>query len=217
MGGPFRAIVGGQPSYKLSFAPADWVRVDNNSDQYFLLVDLDDYVAPGQINKFVYIGGISSLTVKFAAPPGRSQAAPTNGQIAQVWTYEVGATGGPFSASPGLLLPIGLDQPLHLHHHANTHVHGHSAAHAHTTGGELAAHTHSIFIQNDNTAVPLGLGAGNVLALITGSGFAARVAMTDANGDSGHSHGNTGASAPGNTDAASPGDSDLENIQHTHP
>ena len=221
MGGPFRAIVGGADQ-NMSFAPAQAIQLDNYSTQYGHLVQSDVFVAPGQIGMVVLVDGITSEKFRFEAPPGASQAAPTPGQICLIRTFDEAAGPGappPLAPGVGVLLPIGLDSPQHFHQHNHgAHLHTHSAGHAHSTGGELAAHTHSLFIQNDNTATPLGLTAGGAIALITGGGFAARIAMTDANGDSGHSHGNTGSSSPGNTDNATPAtDTTLENVPHTHP
>lgn len=220
MGGPFRAIVGGAKQ-TMSFAPAQAIQLDNYSTQYGHLVKSDVFVAPGQIGMVVLVDGITAEIFEFAAPPSATQAVATPGQICLIRTFDEAAGPGappPLTPGVGVLLPIGLDSPQHFHHHTNTHAHGHSATHVHGTGGELSAHIHSLFIQNDNSATPLGIQtATGALALITGTGFAARINMTDVNGDPGHSHGNTGASAPGSTDQASPGDSDLENVQHTHP
>jgi hypothetical protein len=230
VGGPFRAIVGGSARYRWTFGPAAWIRVDNNSTQYFKLDELDDYVVPGQVNKFIYVDGIVSITGLFAAPPGASQAAPTAGQIAQVWTYDVGAPGGPLGPSPGLLLPIGLDSPLHLHHHSNTHLHGHSTTHVHNIGSH--SHNHSTTHTHIHSHPAGGLGmSGNSGPASAGtahthdSGTYSTTGSVSVNSEPGVAPGatdstnlgNAGASAPGNTDAASPGDSDLENVQHTHP
>lgn len=228
MGGPFRAIVGGQKSYRWSFPPAQALRINNHSTQYGHLVDIDEFIAPGQIGMVVPLENpLAGITFIFEAPPNATQAAATAGQVCLVTSYdvsEVGVSVPPLGPDPGLLLPIGLDSPLHLHHHTITHVHDISAAshfHAHTAThvhGHSATHLHTVPV-NNNGGIPAGAqvfydGVSLNANQLGGGEF------TSANAP-----GNTDAAAPGNTNtvnfgntaAATPGDSDLENVQHTHP
>lgn len=222
MGGPFRAIVGGTARYRWTFAPAAWIRVDNNSTQYFKLDELDDYVVPGQVNKFINVDGIVSVTGIFAAPPGASQGAPIAGQIAQVWTYDVGAAGSPLGPSPGLLLPIGLDSPEHFHTHSALHSHA-SATHLHAISGTHAhthstTHRHALNIQAGVIATNVGLDANGQLVAAAGPQPEGTVTDVQAPGPTdADAPGPTDDTTPGNTASQSPGSSDLENVQHTHP
>lgn len=209
-----------------TFAPAESIRVDNYSTQYLHLVEPDDYAVPGQVNKVIFVGGITRITLKFEAPPNVSQAAATPGQIGQMWTYEAGVPGAPLGPSPGNLLPIGLDQPQHFHNHTHgshshshahgTHAHGHSATHTHTTPN----HFHTVPV-NNNGGVPAGAqvfydGVSLNAAQVGGGEF------TDTSGS-----GTSSSNAPGSTDLASvaadatpttpAADTTLENVQHTHP
>lgn len=243
MGGPFRAIVGGQTQYRWSFPPAQAIRVNNHSQQYGHLIEIDEFVAPGQIGMVIPLENpLVGITFKFEAPPQASVAAPIAGQVALVNTYdvaEVGVSTPPLGPDPGLLLPIGLDSPQHLHHHTNVHLHGHSATHVHDISaashfhGHSATHSHTIpnhqhFIPvTNNGGVPAGAqvfyDGVSLNANHTGGG---EFGNTDGGGGGTSANapgntdsvnfGNTAAASPGSTDNASPGDSDLENVQHTH-
>lgn len=208
----------------MSFAPAQAIRLNNYSDQYGHLVELDEFVAPGQVGMVVLADGITSQTFKFEKPPNASQAAPTAGQICQITTMDledVGVNAPPLGPSSGLLLPIGLDSPKHLHHHANAHSHAHSATHVH----DLSAASHFHVIPNHNHAL-----GGPAAWTSTDNGTLAGSPHTHGLGGSGVdvtgnangntstiNFGNSAAAAPGTSDNATPGDSDLENVQHTHP
>lgn len=232
MGGPFRAIVGGQASYRWAFPPAQAIRVNNHTTQYGHLIEIDEFVAPGQLGLVIPLENpLAGITFKFEAPPQASQAAPTATQVCLVNTYdvaEVGVSIPPLGPDPGLLLPIGLDSPQHLHHHTNVHHHatggetGHSHNHSHggATGGESQVHNHTVVV-NNNGGVPSGAqvfydGVNFNANSVGGGVFSGNESQghthsigADATGSSGHTH--------GNTSDASPGDSDLENVQHTHP
>jgi hypothetical protein len=236
MGGPFRAIVGGAKQ-TMSFAPAQAMQLDNYSTQYGHLIKSDVFVAPGQIGMVILVDGISAEIFEFAAPPSASQAAPTAGQICLIRTFDEAAGPGappPLAPGVGVLLPIGLDSPQHLHHHANTHSHGdshthaggavhnhaHSATHTHSTPN----HFHTVPITNslpagaavfyDGVSLNANQAGGGEFTDISGAGTSG--ATAPGNTDLA-AIGTTNSNAPATTDAASPGDSDLENVQHTHP
>jgi hypothetical protein len=221
MGGPFRAIVGGADQ-NMSFPPAQAVELNNYSDQYGHLLLSDIFVAPGQIGMVVLVQGISSEKFKFEAPPGATQATATAGQICQIRTYDeagVGVPGAPpLGPAPGLLLPIGLDSPKHLHHVAGAHLH--TIPHSHASAAHLHSDTHNHDVGGPAAWISTDNGDG-------GSGVGAHTHGVGATGTdiTGNFTGNTGSTTPGstggssaaNSGAASSGDTDLENVQHTHP
>lgn len=232
--GTFTAIV---PARKeMTFAAAQACRVDNWSNQYAHLVEPDIYILPNQSGRIILLGGISKLTLVFEGPPNVAQAAPINNQICQVETYEskeAGGTQGPFEPNPGLINPIGLDDPLHLHHVTGTHLHAHTGthvhnphAHAHTTThdhlegshlhGHSGTHAHGLSIQAGGAIVTaVGLDAGGQLVAAAGPNPVGTVTQAAAPGNTDNTNlGNTGLSAPGSTDnanvpAAAPGNTNL--------
>src|SRR5258708_26578459 len=187
----------------MSFPPAQAIGLDNYSDQYGHLVNTDVFVAPGQIGMIVLVEGITSESFKVEKPPGATQAAPTAGLICLIRTYDEAAGPGappPLAPGVGVLLPIGLDSPQHLHHVAGTHahnphLHGHTGTHLHGAAGthlhgHAGTHAHAMNIQVGG-------------AIVTAIGF-------DAGGNPGapagpHPPAPTTANTPGNTDAASAG------------
>lgn len=238
MGGPFRAIVGGADQ-NMSFAPAQAMQLDNYSTQYGHLIRSDTYVAPGQIGMVVLVEGISSETFRFEAPPGATQAPPTAGQICMIRTFEVAGPGAPPPLAPGVgvLLPIGLDNPQHLHHHAAVHLHHHAAVHAHSIAHvhdlspashahTLNAHSHSDGgnpLDGNSGAASAGTahthdgGTYSVANHTTAGPTTPNTSTVNFGNSPGSSAANSGNATPGDSDNATPGDSDLENVQHTHP
>jgi len=207
----------------MSFAAAQAIELNNYSTQYGHLRKSDIFVAPGQIGMVVLVDGITSEIFVFEPPPNASQAAPSAGQICLIKTYEEAPGPGgapPLGPAPGILLPIGLDSPQHLHHvsgtHAhNPHLHGITGTHLHSD-----VHNHPISTINGFTTTGGIQGVSGTLATLdhthNANGFSSFADVT------GNYTGNTGSSSPGNTDnanvpAASSGDTDLENVQHTHP
>jgi hypothetical protein len=242
LGGPFRAIVGGA-AQKMSFAPAQAIRSNNYSTQYGHLIEIDEYIAPGQIGQVTLLDGQSSLTFKFEAPPGASQAAPTVGQICLLTTYERDVAPGaapPLGPSPGLILPIGLDSPQHLHHFAGTHahnphLHAHSAAHNHGIGGDATGssghthasdpgtHLHATYYGAGGVTGPASAGTAHThgyndpnlstASTAVGTGFSSPGAGST-QGETGHSHNHSHGGGTGN---AAPGNTDNANVPSASP
>src|SRR4029077_18859169 len=94
-------------SYRWNFPPAAALRVSNFSGQYGHLIEIDEYIAPGQKDMLIPVSGLAAVSFKFEAPPGLTQPAPVSGQVCLVYTIDeaIGGAGagGPPPFNPGFI------------------------------------------------------------------------------------------------------------------